>query len=165
MRPGLSLLLFTGLFATQYAQAQTRIGYVDMKQLLDNAPQITLNREALDREFRPRNDAIERDEERLQVMLEQASTGNQTDDSLQNRIRNLQLSINRRREDLRQELLFRRNTAIQDLEDDINQAVASVARNQSYDLILSSPVIYANNSVDLTDEVLEYLRRQTQTDE
>ncbi len=160
-------LLVWLLLLTATAQAQNglaRIGYVDMKQLLDNAPQITLSRESIDREFRPQNDNIATDEERLQQLREQLQSPAADRSRLENRIRNLELSINRRREDLRQQILFRRNEAIQELEDDINQAVASVARSRNYDLIISSPVIYANDSVDLTLAVLAYLQQQAAAD-
>ncbi|MDA3934419.1 MAG: OmpH family outer membrane protein [Gammaproteobacteria bacterium] len=141
-----------------------KIGYVDMRQLLDQAPQITLSREAIDREFRPRNDAIAADEQRLQGLTRQLQSAGGDSLVLQNQIRDLQLSINRRREDLRQEILFRRNEAIQSLEDDINTAVAAVATQQDYDLILSSPVIYANDRIDLTSLVLEKLKQQARLD-
>jgi len=145
-------------------QTTLKIGYVDMRQLLDQAPQITLNREAIDREFRPRNDAIAADEERLQALNRRLQEAGGDSLMLQNQIRDLQLSINRRREDLRQEILFRRNEAIQALEDDINSAVAAVARSDAYDLILSSPVIYANDRVDLTARVLQVLQQQHNAD-
>ncbi len=145
-------------------QTTLKIGYVDMRQLLDQAPQITLSREGIDREFRPRNDAIAADEQRLQGLTRQLQSAGGDSLVLQNQIRDLQLSINRRREDLRQEILFRRNEAIQSLEDDINTAVAAVATQQDYDLILSSPVIYANDRIDLTSLVLEKLQQQARLD-
>lgn len=160
------LALLASAFVAPHGLAQTniRIGYVDMKQLLDNAPQITLSREAIDREFRPQSDNIATDEQRLNDLRAQLQTPDDDRARQENRIRNLQLSINRRKEDLRQQILFRRNEAIQALEDDINQAVAAVARSRSYDLIISSPVIYANDSVDLTQDVLAYLQQQSQSD-
>ena len=162
---GRMLLFLTSLLLASVAVGQNdppRIGYVDMKQLLDNAPQITLSRESIDREFRPQNDNIAGDEQRLQNMRNQQQPPDSDSISLQNRIRNLELSINRRREDLRQQILFRRNEIIQELEDEINLAVATVARNRNYDLIVSSPVIYANSTVDLTQDVLNYLQQQSQ---
>jgi len=158
----LLLVLITSVANGQNAPA--KIGYIDMKQLLDNAPQITLSRESIDREFRPQNDRIANDEQRLNDLRSQQETTGDTSNSLTNRIRNLELSINRRREDLRQQILFRRNEAIQELEDDINQAVATVARSRNYDLIISSPVVYANDTVDLTQTVLDYLQQQSLSD-
>jgi len=160
------LLVIAGLMVLPLSAQETalNIGYVDMRQLLDQAPQIKLSREAIDREFRPRNDAIAADEQRLQALNKRLQETGGDSQILQNQIRDLELSINRRREDLRQEIVFRRNEAIQQLEDDINAAVAAVAKSEQYDLILSSPVIYANERVDLTARVLQMLQQQMRSD-
>jgi outer membrane protein len=160
------LLVIAGLMVLPLLAQETdlKIGYVDMRQLLDQAPQIKLSREAIDREFRPRNDAIAADEQRLQALNKRLQESGSDSQILRNQIRDLELSINRRREDLRQEIVFRRNEAIQQLEDDINAAVAAVAKTEQYDLILSSPVIYANERVDLTARVLQMLQQQMRAD-
>ena len=160
------LLVIAGLMVLPLLAQETdlKIGYVDMRQLLDQAPQIKLSREAIDREFRPRNDAIAADEQRLQALNKRLQESGSDSQVLRNQIRDLELSINRRREDLRQEIVFRRNEAIQQLEDDINAAVAAVAKTEQYDLILSSPVIYANERVDLTARVLQMLQQQMRAD-
>ena len=52
--------LLCGLFLPLHGHAQDlRIGYVDMKQVLDEAPQVVAGRTQLENEFRERNDAIE----------------------------------------------------------------------------------------------------------
>ena len=143
------------------AQADIRIGYVDMKRLLDNAPQVIAGREQLDLEFRPRNEALLADEERL-FELEQdlAVASGLSDEAVLQRereIRNLSRSIDRRREDLAEELNFRRNAEIKLLGEEIEIAVQTVARREGYDLVLSSPVAYASDTIDITDRVLEFL--------
>ena len=52
------LMLFMVVAAPVTAQ-QLRVGYVDMKQVLDLALQVCAGREKLDLEFRPRNETIE----------------------------------------------------------------------------------------------------------
>ena len=61
------LMLFMMVTAPAVAQ-QLRVGYVDMKQVLDNAPQVLAGREKLDLEFRPRNETIEFQERQVQTM-------------------------------------------------------------------------------------------------
>ena len=143
------------------AQSDIRIGYVDMKRLLDNAPQVVAGREQLDLEFRPRNEALLADEERLLEMEQDLATaaGLASDDVLEREreIRNLSRSIDRRREDLAEELNFRRNSEIKLLGEEIEIAVQTVARREGYDLVLSSPVAYASDTIDITDRVLEFL--------
>lgn len=146
------------------AQGQDlRIGYVDQKQLLDTAPQVVNAREALDREFRPRNEALIADEARLERLQGELDD----DDGLdaeerfdrEREIRNLRRSIERRREDLAEELRFRINSEKNSLEETIAIAVREVAREGDYDLILTSPVAYASDTIDITDRVMEWLEQ------
>jgi len=138
-----------------------RIGYVDMKRLLDNAPQVIAGRAELDIEFRPLNDALLDDEAQLlQLEQELASATGLTREQVAARereIRNLRRSIERRREDLADELNFRRNQQIKELGEEIEVAVETVARREGYDLVLSSPVAYASDAIDITDKVLTFL--------
>lgn len=156
-----SIFMLTMLLAGATMAQDIRIGYVDMKRLLDNAPQVIAGRAELDIEFRPINDDLLADEARL-LGLEQdlASASNLTAEQAaarQREIRNLDRSIERRREDLAEELNFRRNQQIKELGEEIELAVQTVARREGYDLVLSSPVAYASETIDITDEVLSFL--------
>lgn len=163
-RAGVLLLiggLLIGLMQAQAMADSVRIGYVDMKRLFDAAPQVVAARESLDQEFRPRNETLIRDEARLEQM--QRSLTQSTDLSITQRqeleqdIRNLRRSIDRRREDLREELRFRTSTATKALEETIEVAVRQVAEEQGYDLILTSPVAFAAPRIDITERILEWL--------
>jgi outer membrane protein len=157
------LVLFLTLAGMPEARPQDaiRIGYVDMKRLFETAPQVVAARESLDDEFRPRNESLLADENRLQVLEQTLTDSTQLEaDSrleLERDIRNLRRSIDRRREDLREELRFRTSTATKALEETIEVAVRQVAESQGYDLILTSPVAYASSSVDITDSILDWL--------
>jgi outer membrane protein len=160
------LLLFAVVAAPATAQ-QLRVGYVDMKQVLDNAPQVLAGREKLDLEFRPRNETIEFQERQVQAMEDRLEMGDLTDDArtrMERELREMRRNVNRQKEDLRDELSFRRTEEVQKLEDQINQAVQQIARDNGYDLILSSPVIYADESLDITQTVLDQLRIEFEAD-
>lgn len=138
-----------------------RIGYVDMKQLFDAAPQVVNARESLDQEFSPRNESLLADEGRLeQLEAELAGATNLTAEEQfekEREIRNLQRSIERRREDLAEELRFRTNAEKKALEETIEIAVEQIAKAGDFDLILTSPVAYASDRIDVTDRVLQWL--------
>lgn len=162
-------VLLLGLALSGVADAQQlRIGYVDMKQVLDNAPQVLAGREKLDMEFRARNDAIEMDEMRgdaLEIRLQQADMTPESRMQIERDLRELRRSVARRKEDLRDELSFRRTEEVQQLEDQINIAVQEIAQRNGYDLILSSPVIYANPDLDITSLILEQLEVEFAADQ
>jgi len=168
MKRLLPLLLMLFVFAAGPAAAQQlRIGYVDMKQVLDNAPQVLAGREKLDLEFRPRNETIEFQERQAQVMEDRLALGDLSEDAkvrLDRELREMRRNVARQKEDLRDELSFRRTEEVQRLEDQINQAVQAIARDSGYDLILSSPVVYADPSLDITQLILDQLRVEYEAD-
>jgi outer membrane protein len=161
------LLVFLMIAATSATAQQLRVGYVDMKQVLDNAPQVLAGREKLDLEFRPRNETIEFQERQAQAMDDRLQMGDLTEDArvrLDRELREMRRNVNRQKEDLRDELSFRRTEEVQKLEEQINLAVEEIARNNGYDLILSSPVVYADPSLHITQLILDQLRLEYEAD-
>jgi Skp family chaperone for outer membrane proteins len=71
----ISVLVLGLVFAATAEAQQLRIGYVDMKKVLDNAPQVLAGRARLDQEFRARNDAIELDEVRANALEARLAQG------------------------------------------------------------------------------------------
>ena len=160
------LMLLMGVASPATAQ-QLRVGYVDMKQVLDNAPQVLAGREKLDLEFRPRNETIEFQDRQAQAMDERLQLGDLTEDArarLERDLREMRRNVNRQKEDLRDELSFRRTEEVQKLEDQINLAVQEIAGNNGYDLILSSPVLYADPALDITQLILDQLKLEYEAD-
>jgi len=161
------LLLGLALSISVNAQ-ELRIGYVDMKEVLDNAPQVLAGRAKLDLEFRARNDSIEMDEMRadaLEARLQQADMTSENRLQVERDLRELRRNVIRRKEDLRDELSFRRTEEVQQLEDQINIAVQEIAQRNGFDLIISSPVIYANPDLDITSLILEQLEVEFAADQ
>lgn len=155
------------LVSSAWAQS-VHVGYVDMKRVLDNAPQVLAGKQALDQEFRSRSEAIEMDEFRAQTLQDQLSQGDMSAENSQQterELRELRRNINRRKEDLRDELSFRRTEEVQKLEEEINLAVQEIARRNGFDLILSSPVVYASPDLDITDLILEQLEVEYSADQ
>jgi outer membrane protein len=139
-----------------------------MKKVLDNAPQVLAGRARLDQEFRARNDAIEMDEMRASALEARLQQGDMSADNriqLERDLRDLHRNITRRKEDLRDELSFRRTEEVQSLEEQINVAVQEIAERNGFDLIVSSPVIYASPNLDITDMILEQLEVEFAADQ
>jgi outer membrane protein len=165
----LGLIICLALFTIATADAQQlRVGYVNMKEVLDNAPQVIAGRLQLDQEFRPRNDVIEAEELRVtgyEQSLQQGDLSDQARATLERQVREIRRGINRQKEDLRDELSFRRTEEVQELEDQINLAVQKIANTRGYDLILSSPVVYADPALDITALILQQLRLEFEADQ
>ena len=158
-------------FAPLFAPAQTaagKVGYVDLKRLIDNAPQMVESRNRLQREFAPRDAALKSDETRLADMNKRyARDGaimSKTDaDALKRQIDTLDGAIKRTRETLRNDLNTHAAADRDRIWQQINDAVIDYARAHDYDLIVPSPVVYANPRIDITDAVLDQLRHAKPT--
>ena len=151
--------------AVAQTPAATRIGYVAMKRLLDTAPQVLAGREKLSKEFQPRDASLKADEKRLDELRErqqkEGATMATTDaDTLKREIDALDRSIKRNRESMRNDLKSRSDQELDKSWREINDAVVAYAREQGYDIIVPSPVVYASARVDITDQVLDRLRKQ-----
>jgi outer membrane protein len=146
--------------------AGTRVAFVDMKRLLDNAPQMQAGRDAIAREFAKRDADLKTQEQRLAELedrqrRESALLPRDVADARQQEIDTLRRSLDRIRTRLREELNARANEETGRRWDEINDVVVEFAREKNYDLVVQSPVIYAAASIDITDQVLERLRRRT----
>jgi len=159
---GWVLLVFAGMTHAQTA----RIGYVDMQRLIDSAPQVRQARQRLQSEFAARDDLLRQERVRLSQLQQRfdtlpADTTAQSRESLQNEINSLKRSITRTSERMRSELESRSSEEVDRAWPQINEAVIDYANEQGFDLILPGPVVFANDRVDITDQVLQRL----QTDE
>ncbi|HQV72703.1 MAG TPA: OmpH family outer membrane protein [Dokdonella sp.] len=155
------LLAFSSSLMAQ--PAAMRIGYVDMKRLLDNAPQVIAGRQKLEREFAPRDSELSAEETKLATMRsrherDSASMDRADAENLRREIDALDRSIKRKRENLRSELKSRSDQELDRSWREINNAVVEFAREQNIDLIVPSPVVYASQRIDVTDQVLERLK-------
>lgn len=162
---GALLLALALLPAFGLAQAPAgKIGYVDLKRLIDNAPQMIESRGRLEREFAPRDTALKADESRLAGLKQRYDRDNaimaKADaEALKRQIDTLDRSIKRTREELRNELNTRAAAERDRIWQNINDSVIEYARAQGFDLIVPSPVVYASSRIDITDGVLERLRK------
>lgn len=144
--------------------AGTRVGYVDMKRLIDNSPQVRAARERLQREFDAANSLLREDELRLRELEQRSrdaeSAGNtEAARALQSEIAPLQRSVARTRDRLRSDLDARSEQETSRAWPLINDAIAEYARANNLDLVVSSGTVYVSGRIDITDRVLDLLEQ------
>lgn len=148
------------------AQSATKIGYVDLKRLLDDAPQMIESRAKLEREFAPRDEALKADEAKLAALKQRydrdaAIMSKEDAEARKREIDALDRANKRTREDLRNELNTRAAAERDRAWQQIQNSAIEYARAQGYDLIVPGPVIYFSPTIDITDAVLDKLKRSS----
>jgi len=160
-------LYFLGAMAPATADqsaetSATRIGFVDIPYLIQEAPQAVEAESRLEAEFAPRQAELEAERERLQAMNMRLTDINSTlseDDRLQldRETRALDRRIKRSEQDFREELNIQKNAEFKHVRERVLDAIARFGREHSYDLIVSDGVLFANERVDVTERILDAL--------
>jgi outer membrane protein len=162
----LAVLAFVAPLAAQ-AQTPLKIAVVIVPRLLEEAPQAKASMQALQEEFAPRQRemvAQQKDlkgkEEKLQrdgaVMAENERRNAEKD------LRDGQRELQRKQSEYVEDLNLRRNEELGKLQRSLLQEVQAFARTSGYDLVVSD-VLYANESIDITAQVLAALQQRYKT--
>ena len=158
---GFILSLF---FATGVVAAETKIGVVNSARLLKEAPQAEAAKKKLKAEFAPRDEKIVSMQQKLKK-LEDELTKNasvMSEPVRKKKERKLisdKRDIKRAKEEFNEDFNLRRNEELSKLQKMIYNAIITLAKNESYDIILGDSVLYTSQQTDLTDKVLERLRQ------
>ena len=157
------------LFApSAFAQAQIKIAVVNVPRLLEEAPQAKAAMQAMQDEFAPRQRemaAQQKDlkakEEKLQrdgaVMAENERRNAEKD------LREGQRDLARKQNEYVEDLNVRRNEELGKLQKALLQEVQTFARSSGYDLVVGDGVLFVNESLDITPQVLSALQARSKT--
>ena len=145
------------------AHAELKIAVVNVPKLLEEAPQAKASMQALQDEFAPRQRSIVAEQkdlktkdEKLQrdgaVMAENERRNAEKD------LRDGQREMARKQNEYVEDLNLRRNEELGKLQRSLLQEVQTFARAAGYDLVLGDGVLYVNESMDITAQVLAALQ-------
>lgn len=162
--------LMAGLWAFNSANGapasgtSLKIGFVNIVELIEKAPQAESARKTLEREFAERDakltaerDAILAMEERLKTDGEVMSATKR--DELERDLIKRRREFNRAKEELQEDLNLRRNEELDRLQREVYQIIVDLAKSESYDLLVTERVLYASENIDITDRVLAQLKK------
>lgn len=164
----LAALFFSAAVVAQSdSNLQTSIGFVDIPYLINNAPQALEAERRLETEFAPREEELKLQRSELadvnERMKSQALELTETElAQLDREMRNLERRIKRDEQDFREELNIQKNNEFKKIRIIVLEAIAKFGQANSYDLIVSDGVLYANKQIDVTEKILERLRLENQ---
>lgn len=143
---------------------EIKVGFVDIPYLIDEAPQAQAASVRLEQEFAPRQDAIKerkRDLDKLREALEADDLSQGERLQIEREFNKTERRVKRDEQDFREELNIQKNEEFKQVRVIVLEAIATFAKENQYDLIISDGVLFANKRVDVTEEVLEQLQQAT----
>lgn len=156
-----ALLLSAGVAqAADVAAPQIKIATVNVQQVLQQSPRVTDLSKKLEGEFKNRQAKIGEEQKSLQDQVDkfkkESPTMSQKDkDAMQKKIADERSALVAKVVAYQQDLQKEQNKAMQSILSDLNGVVTTIAKNQSFALVLDSQaVIYSgSNSADITTQV------------
>jgi outer membrane protein len=143
--------------------AETRIGFVNMARIEEEAPQLDALRRKFENEFSPREKelvAAQRELKKLEDQLERngATMSNSQRNKIEREILGRRRDLKRDTDEFREDLTIRRNEELANLNHQVVDVIRDIARVEKFDLIFTSGVVYASDRVDVTGRVLVKLK-------
>jgi outer membrane protein len=144
------------------AQAQAKIGVVNVARLLQEAPQAQAASAALENEFAARRRDLEGQQRDLKAkedkLQKDGATMAEADRRNQEKtLRDGQRELARKQNEFLEDLNVRRNEALGQLQRTVLQEVQTYAKSAGLDLVVAD-ALYASPSVDVTTQVLTALQ-------
>ena len=159
-----ALIVGAALMAAPAVEAQAlKIGFVNFGRLLEESPQAKVAQQALEGEFLPRQRDVAAQQKSLQEKREkltkEAAVMSEADRLRTEReVRDLELNVQRRYNELQEDLNMRRNEEVGKMQRALLQEVQAYARTNGFQLIVSEGVLFAAEGVDITPQVVAAIK-------
>lgn len=155
------LALISGLFISSVAYAETKIGFVDMQRLFDQAPIAVKANKKLTAEFAKRELELQKLGKQIKTQQDALEKNGATMPEAEHRNRERDLAelsreFQRKQREFREDLEIRRNEAMVVVLDRANKALKQIAEAEKYDLIVQEAV-YFSPRIDITDKIIKAL--------
>jgi outer membrane protein len=145
--------------------ADMKIGFVDGNRLVQEAPQAKAAADRIKSEFKPRQQDLLDSQKQLQERQDRflknssfmsADEKQKTERDLVSAKRELSL----KQSELQDDFTIRRNQEMAKVQETLRNTIQEFGKEKGYDLILFDGVSYASPDVDVTEQVLERLKKQ-----
>ncbi len=141
-----------------------KIGYVDMTTLINESPQIIEANRVLTAEFDEQRQNLNQKQADLSLLEKRITQEGplMTADELarlQERARLLERQVRRGREDLNDAITIRNSQLVDEVQQQLREVVSQYAEENGYDAILINAILYVNDRIDITDEILAKLKQ------
>lgn len=152
------IFLASFILTTQVAQAEIKIGVVNIPLLMANAPQAADAKKRLEREFSPKDKQLVAQQKSIKKLEEKLGRDGLTMTETEKRhlerdIISKRREAQRAQQEFKEDFSIRRNEELGKMQNRIIEAVKSLAAEGNYDLLLTEGVIHASPQVDVTDKV------------
>lgn len=161
----LTLLCAMGFTIPSVADEPLRIAFVNIPQILEQAPQADAVRETLNQEFAARDVDLASGDKKLDLLklrLERdgATMVEEERRKFERELLTQDREMKRSHEEYNEDRNIRKNEELSKMQREIRLAIVTLAKGLGYDMVLESGVMYASDRVDITALVITRLKQE-----
>jgi len=158
----LAVFLLTALSSVQ--SAEYKIGFVEVARILGEAPQIAAIRDKLKKEFSRRDEELLAQGKQIKTLTEQLKRdGKVMSESEAQRLEKDILSRRRKLKNaqtaFQEDLSLRQNEELQKIRKQIAEIIQTISKENNFDIVLESGVVYSSERANITARVLERMNQ------
>lgn len=157
------LLALLGVLISAPVMAESKIAVVEVKRLLQEAPQVEAIKNKLKKEFARRDEELVAQQKQLQQLEEKLKRDGAIMSS--DELRRLEKDIITRKRKIKnsrtafqEDLSLRQQEELSKLRKVISEVIVEVAKSDDLDAVFEAGVVYASDKVNITDKVLSKLK-------
>ena len=159
------LILITLFLLTATGAYAAGVGFVNISIVMQKAPQSISAIERLEKEFDKKDGELlelEDDIRKGEILLRRTARSMEEEkrERLQNRIISMKREFKERREEFKEAFNKRRTEEQAKIQEEVLNIIKDIAKERDFDIIVSEPILYADDQVNLTDQVLGVLEKR-----
>lgn len=141
------------------------VAVVDVPYIIDNSPQAEAASRQLQEDFGPVQQRMQQMQQEYQEIAESLERDalvmdEQEQAQAEQRLQELEQEMRQMEQQFQQQLGVEQEQAFSRIQQIIAEIVNEIADEEGYDVVVGQGVLYARDSVDLTDRVLERMRER-----
>lgn len=153
---------------TVWAQQVYKIGFVNTGKVLKFAPQALAVEQRLKESFLKRDKILKEKQQELQMLESKIQSGTATAVEKRKLEREHRLKVSQlkfEQQEFKEDQNLKRNEEIRLLQSTIAKVITEIGDEQSFDLILTEGVTYVSDKIEITNMVVEALKKELQKDQ
>lgn len=156
------------LSAGMVQAADLKIGVVNMQELMKESPQAKAAEAEMQQKFGSRRNALLAEQNKIKALQDQINRNGSVMSAaqlqnLQNQLDADQQDMSRKESDFQADLNEWQNQKLGAIQQIVVKEVQAFAKAHQYNLIVGLGIVYADGSVDVTDQVLAQLQKDYKT--
>ncbi len=141
-----------------------KIGFVSVEKILTEAPQVGAVNTSMMERFGGKKDELQAMEKEIKSMQENYKRNElvMTEDKLnelKTKIIGQMQAFKQKEATLSQEVATMRNQELAVLQKSVREIIEDIAKSGKYDLVLSEGVVFADDKLDITEQVLDKMKK------